>query len=362
MASPPDLKIPSSSTTVQVRIIDTTSQINDGIRAEGFFSPVTPGFEMLHAPSYSFLIEHSSGRKFLFDLGVRKDHENFAPRIAEMLNGCDIQVEKGVREQLEEHGIDGQDIEAIIWSHWHFDHIGDPSTFPPSTALIVGPGFTDAFTPAYPTKQDSPLLDSDFEGRELKEVSFESGLKIGRLNALDLLGDGSFYLLDSPGHAIGHLCGLARVTSGAEGSSFIFMGGDAAHHGGELRPTEYLPLPAFIQPNPFNRRSRNPCPGAVVEHLLRDGDRTKPFYEVASKEDGSQVAHDVKEAQNTINKIQEADARDEIFVVLAHDESLLDVVDFFPKYANDFVQKGWVQEGRWLFLKDFEAAREQSGA
>jgi hypothetical protein len=31
-------------------------------------------------------------------------------------------------------------------------------------------------------------------------------------------------------------------------------------------------------------------------------------------------------------------------------------MDFFPKYANGFMQKGWVKEGRWLFLKDFAQA------
>lgn len=48
-------------------------------------------------------------------------------------------------------------------SHWHWDHIGDPSTFPSSTDLIVGPGFKEAFLPGYPTKPDSPVRESDFE-------------------------------------------------------------------------------------------------------------------------------------------------------------------------------------------------------
>ncbi len=44
---------------------------------------------------------------------------------------------------------------------------------------------------------------------------------------------------------------------------------------------------------------------------------------------------------------------------MAHDESLLNVVDFFPKYANDFKSKGWAEKGRWLFLKDFAKAVKQ---
>jgi hypothetical protein len=48
-------------------------------------------------------------------------------------------------------------------SHWHFDHTGDPSGFPPSVDLIVGPGFKDAFLPGYPTNEKAMILESDYE-------------------------------------------------------------------------------------------------------------------------------------------------------------------------------------------------------
>jgi hypothetical protein len=41
---------------------------------------------------------------------------------------------------------------------------------------------------------------------------------------------------------------------------------------------------------------------------------------------------------------------------MSHDDSLLAVVDFFPEEANGCVEKGWVREGRWGFLKDFKVA------
>lgn len=84
-------------------------------------------------------------------------------------------------------------------SHYHWDHTGDPSTFPPSTDLVVGPGFKKAFTPGYPKNQDSPIRESDYQGRNLREISFDSKFQIGGYAALDYFEDGSFYLLDSPG-------------------------------------------------------------------------------------------------------------------------------------------------------------------
>jgi hypothetical protein len=38
-------------------------------------------------------------------------------------------------------------------------------------------------------------------------------LSISRFYALDYFSDGAFYLLDTPGHATGHIGGLGRVTS-----------------------------------------------------------------------------------------------------------------------------------------------------
>jgi len=64
----------------------------------------------------------------------------------------------------------------------------------------------------------------------MQEIDFESDFKIGKFNAFDYFGDGSFYLLDVPGHAIGHMCGLVRTTS----TSFILLGADSCHFAGTL--------------------------------------------------------------------------------------------------------------------------------
>src|SRR5262245_15618148 len=100
----------------------------------------------------------------------------------------------------------------MIWSHAHWDHIGDASLYPPSVSITVGPGFKAAFLPPYPQNPESRHSATFFENRELHELSFpSSSLQIGNFNALDFFGDGSFYLLDAPGHCIGHMCGLART-------------------------------------------------------------------------------------------------------------------------------------------------------
>lgn len=250
VVSPPDLKIPQSSSTVTVSIIDTTTSIR-GVDAWKFLEPSIPGHEYLATSAFAFLIEHPTlQRSMVFDLGLRKDWQNCSPFLLDRFEkgGYVLNVDKSVGEILRDGGFDATKLEAIVWSHWHFDHTGSPAEFDKSTALVVGPGFKDNLLPAYPTNPNSSILESDLHGRELIELKFASGLKIGEMDAFDYFGDGSLYFLNSPGHAHGHICALARVT--AAPPSFIMMGGDAWHHCGEIRPSQYMPLPETIEPHP----------------------------------------------------------------------------------------------------------------
>ncbi|KAL2832584.1 beta-lactamase-like protein [Aspergillus cavernicola] len=327
-----------------------------------FMTPQVPGLETFaRNPAFSFLLEHSSGRKLVFDLGIRKDYHNYAPKIANYIptTGYNIEVTKNVADILEDSGIETKGIEAVIWSHWHWDHIGDPSTFPPSTDLIVGPGFKKAMLPGFPANPDSPLLESDYTNRTLRELTFtEAGtLQIGQFPAFDYFNDGSFYLLDSPGHAIGHLCGLARTTTNPD--TFILMGGDIAHYTGIFRPSQHLPLPQSIYPHPFSCDSLREapfCPGSAWEELQSSRGRngTDPLFEPT-------FGHDVPLAIETVGKLQEIDCDEDVFVIIAHDFAVRDGVEHFPGSLNEWKAKGWGRELRWAFLKELEGYWRERG-
>ena len=114
---PPTLNIPDSKSVVNVHVINSTSRIK-GLPYSFFVTPSYKGLDILDGPAFSFLIEHqSSGRKLLFDLGVRKDWENLPPTIVKNIRdaNCTITVEKGVAEILQAGGVAPKDIEAIIW-------------------------------------------------------------------------------------------------------------------------------------------------------------------------------------------------------------------------------------------------------
>ena len=161
----PSLNLDNSKTnTVEVHIINTTTDIV--VPAKAFVQPVQKGHETMNMPTFSFLIENKKlGKTILFDLGCRKDWWNLSPAAAASIkNGIPgLNVKKDVSEILKEGGVDISKVNGIVWSHWHWDHTGNPSQFPKSADVIVGPGFKKAFLPAYPTGKDSPVLESDFE-------------------------------------------------------------------------------------------------------------------------------------------------------------------------------------------------------
>ncbi|KAF9022144.1 hypothetical protein BDZ89DRAFT_1070883 [Hymenopellis radicata] len=173
--------IPSSSVTISVRAINTGST-ETALPALAFLSPIPLGNEVYHAPMYAFLLEHPSGQRLLFDLGMRKDESNLAPAVQGLIklwhdHGLrGLVVDEDVVEQLASGGLKTSDIETVIWR-----------LFPSTTELVVGPG-SDLKT--YPSTPDASLTESDLQGRK---------------------------------HCPGHISALVRVTP----TSFVLLGGDS---------------------------------------------------------------------------------------------------------------------------------------
>ncbi|KAK4936305.1 hypothetical protein LTR10_022782 [Elasticomyces elasticus] len=208
------ITFPPSESAVRVRMIDPGAIMT--VKAESFVKPGQKGHEIMNLTCTAYLIEHeSSGKKVMFDLGVRKDYWNLSPVIHKRLGSVipGLKVDTDVPEILKENDISLDSISSVIWSHYHWDHVGDMSLFPHSTEIVIGAGFKDSpVGPGYPEKEDSPLCSSDFKGRHLNVTDFtKSGLEIGGFGAHDFFGDGSFYLLgnNAPG---AHSCTWSKRT------------------------------------------------------------------------------------------------------------------------------------------------------
>lgn len=165
MADNAPFKLPQSDSVVEVHIIDTTTQLV--VPSWTMIQPVLKGHETLNFPDFAFLVQNKQlGKNILFDSGCRKDWWNLSPAALANITTESIpalKVEKSINEVLDEGGFDPKTVNGIVWSHWHWDHTGNPDLFPKSTQVIVGPGFKRAFMPGHPVRPDSPVLQTDFQ-------------------------------------------------------------------------------------------------------------------------------------------------------------------------------------------------------
>ena len=208
-------------------------------------------------PSMSFLIQHPSGFKVLFDLGLRKVWQNYAENIRNHIQKrLPIQTDPDVSDYLRKGGLESSDIDAVILSHVHYDHVGTPSDFN-RAQFIVGYGTRDLlqhgmkYHSAASFEKDllpsdriielpppnRPMLhaeafDSDGQPptKGLETLIPETKASWSPYqqfeNCIDLFGDGLVYLVDSPGHIVGHLNLLVRASE----QQWVYLAGDACHH------------------------------------------------------------------------------------------------------------------------------------
>ncbi|KAJ7759209.1 beta-lactamase-like protein [Mycena metata] len=349
-ASYRDLGIPASSSTVEVRVfnVQNATLINE---AHAFIHPIVPGHENASFTDHAFLVDHKESQKrILIDLGFRKDVLNYAPSITPFFTSGVVQIEslaKDITDLLRDGGISLESIDAVIWSHTHFDHIGDMSKFPNTTRLVIG---SETDTSTFPTFPNATLQESDLAGREITKINFTTAsLNFRGLSAIDYFGDGSLYLLNTPGHLPGHMSALARVTP----TSFVLVGGDVFHYAGQMRPR-----PAF--------QTNFPCPAHLLEETKSS--ISTDFFWSPHSEDG---AFDLRSraqqllaisdtpdsfyaapitAQVSQDKVAAFDADPDVFVLIAHDISLRSTLPYFPASLNNWQAIQLKEKTVWNFV------------
>jgi glyoxylase-like metal-dependent hydrolase (beta-lactamase superfamily II) len=221
-----------------------------------FVTPSNPE-DRRTVPSLAFLLEHTRPSPFrhdassekplrlMFDLGLRSELRRYIPaQQAHLQHREPYSLGPGAAKALQDGGLTPADIDVVVLSHVHYDHHGDPEDFQRST-FIVGPGSLDILQGGLPgstaTHQafDPDLLPKNrtvefppvtHSGTEIKLPDGTSvewrWAPVGPFPAgLDIFGDGSVYVIDSPGHLPGHIMLLCQTGLG----QWRLLGGDAYH-------------------------------------------------------------------------------------------------------------------------------------
>ena len=229
---------------------------------EAFFvTPLDDRTSRTTVPSLSFLIQHKDPVSFkttriVFDLGIRRNLSHYAkPLYDHAMTRQPLSGDPDTVACLAKGGLTPDDIDFVIFSHLHWDHIGTPSDYPGST-YVIGPG---AATLINGTRELSNGSHSHFEKGildfsrtiELPNTDYPSTPPPFEDNAalepesskrcemfskpwrskglfqhsMDIFGDGSLYIVSAPGHLDGHINLLCRKSE----KEYVYLAGDACH-------------------------------------------------------------------------------------------------------------------------------------
>jgi len=186
-----------------------------------------PGF-VEEVPSLCFLLQHSSsGRRLLFDLGILRDYGGYSPKSQKFLEAYEPSVPQDCIESLSKGDLNPDDIDFVCLSHLHWDHTGDTHAFKKSTFVVTNAS-KQLLQKGYPEDPESVYMSDLLPADRTRCLSDQDWRPIGPFpRAYDFYGDGSLYIVDSPGHVEGHINILAR---NSPDGGWILLAADSAHH------------------------------------------------------------------------------------------------------------------------------------
>lgn len=211
-----------------------------------FITPNDPNANFL-VPSLCFLIQHTSATRppkitrLILDLGLRRDLTQYPESLQRHCAGRQpITTDPDVVKSLALGNLTPADIDYVILSHVHYDHVGMPSDFSsPHTKFIIGPGAGDLLS-------GKTVLDiGSHSVFETDLLPFDRTIELPPTNSpsstepwtwqsfslfphtIDLFSDSSLLIVSAPGHLPGHINILAPGASSS--GRAIYLAGDACH-------------------------------------------------------------------------------------------------------------------------------------
>jgi glyoxylase-like metal-dependent hydrolase (beta-lactamase superfamily II) len=226
-----------------------------------FVTPLEDPTARKTVPSLSFLIQHTSQEtgkvtRTVFDLGIRQKLEDYAtPIFKHAQTRQPLSGDHDTLKSLSACGLGPDDIDIVMFSHLHWDHIGTPSDYPNST-YVIGPGAAKlidgsrAATTGSHNHFEEGMLDMkrtielpstglpatpppleeqatlSAQAQRLAGYFSRPWHRKGHFEAvLDVFDDGSMYVVSAPGHIDGHINLLCRLENGKH----VYLAGDSCH-------------------------------------------------------------------------------------------------------------------------------------
>lgn len=159
-------------------------------------------------PAGAFLIKHRTQGYILYDTGYSTDlyQKKWKYRLYNRLNPTYITRTQMIDQQLERAGIKAEEIQQVILSHLHPDHIGGAALFSNARFWLSEAAYQTFKTTRWQDLVFKELLPPDFEQRIDVIRPTEKHACFPYQETYDLFRDGRLLVSSFDGHAKGQLC------------------------------------------------------------------------------------------------------------------------------------------------------------
>ncbi|TVY21146.1 Cytochrome P450 monooxygenase andK [Lachnellula arida] len=211
------LPLPVDASCVELHCLDGGSFIAAASKIHAGASDDT--FRMYN---WAFCIKDiQTGRQVMWDLGLSGRTENYTPWVQKymLLQTEAVGPRISICEQLAKRNVRGNEIDSVLFSHAHWDHCRPIDTEFPAACAFFGPGTAEHCSPGHLASEDAEetvewdgrYFDSMRKTQNWKEFS-GPWVRFGAFEkAMDFFGNGSFWIIQAPGHMPGNLCAVAHV-------------------------------------------------------------------------------------------------------------------------------------------------------
>ncbi len=211
--------LPTASAAVRLTVLNqATMSAPTTIVAEGVRSLREMTLSMA-----AFLVEHPKAR-FLVDPALCAGvHDRVLPELpfpVPLLVAPDKPV-LGLSDVLAEHNIAGSDIDFVLPTHLHWDHVSGLLELPPSVEVRL-PGVEYDWAMGGP-HAPAGVARGPLRGRTFDRFELDGPPVLTFSRSKDLFGDGSVLLVDLAGHTPGSIGVLLAVDDGSR----VLFAGDA---------------------------------------------------------------------------------------------------------------------------------------
>jgi len=179
-------------------------------------------------PAPAFVIEHPKEGLIVFDSGLsteiaEKGKKALHP-ITSFLFDTQSKVGRDLPSQMKSVGFEPENVQKMIYSHLHFDHIGNSNAFINATFYLGDDTNLNELT-----KMDGfepEFINEIKKSHPFKRINFSNGKPYATFkNTIDLFGDGTIIVIQGNGHQNGSISLFLNLSNGS-----VLLTGDEVVH------------------------------------------------------------------------------------------------------------------------------------